>query len=153
IEDTLDETFARGDAHERAARVRDVVKLIASEEDPTVRAMAEAHADNIAQRIGLPDAASFRLLRESVTRALAEASQRASTAPAQNVAPPAARDPYAPRPTSDISPWRARSRDQRADIGLAIFGCFLDFPDLLGDPEGQEAILELEGDVALAVAT
>ena len=60
IESTLDEAFERGDAHERGARVREVVQLIASEDDPTVRAMAQTYADNIAQRIGLPDAASFR---------------------------------------------------------------------------------------------
>jgi DNA primase len=164
IEDTLDETFVRGDAHERAARVREVVKLITSEDDPTVRAMAQTYADGIAQRIGLPDAASFRLLKDAVTRSLAEASRdgaprgQGGTPPeegreAQNVAHTHdAGVPGHSRPTTDISPWRARSRDQRDEIGLSILGCFLDFPDLIDDPGSEEAVRELEGDTALAVA-
>ena len=164
IEDTLDETFVRGDAHERAARVHEAVKLIASEDDPTVRAMAQTYADGIAQRIGLPDAASFRLLKDTVTRALAEASReggprgQGSAAPregqeAQNVVHPSGSGGQKNSPPiTDISPWRARSRDQREEIGLAILGCFLDFPDLIDDPGSEEAIRELEGDAALAVA-
>jgi DNA primase len=35
---------------------------------------------------------------------------------------------------------------------LAILGCFLDFPDLLNEPAGEDAIRELEGDAALGVA-
>ena len=50
-----------------------------------------------------------------------------------------------------MSPWRVRSRDQREEVGLAILGCFLDFPDLIGDPASEEAIKELEGDVALTI--
>ncbi len=135
IESSLDEAFERGDAHERGARVREVVQLIASEDDPTVRAMAQTYADNIAQRLGLPDAASFRLLQSAVSRALAQASQGGSgsaegTRPAR-VAPASA----APNP-----------------VGLAILGCFLDFPDLLNEPEGEVAIRELAGDPALGVA-
>jgi DNA primase len=135
IESALDETFERGDAHERGARVREVVQLIASEDDPTVRAMAQTYADNIAQRIGLPDAASFRLLQSAVSRALAQATHAVpgsaeATNPAPNVPASAAPNP----------------------VGLAILGCFLDFPELLYEPEGEEAIRELEGDAALGIA-
>src|SRR5258706_1936989 len=135
IESALDEAFARGDAHERGARVREVVQLIASEDDPTVRAMAQTHADNIAQRIGLPDAASFRLLQSAVSRALAQATHgipaaAEATNPARQGSASAAPNP----------------------VGLAILGCFLDFPELLNAPEGEEAIRELEGDAALGVA-
>jgi len=143
IEAVLDETFVRGDAHERAARVREVIQLIASEDDPTVRAMAQTYADNIAQRLGIPDAASFRLLKEAVTRALAEAGRSTNISERQNPAVPG---------VAASPPWKARSREQRAEISFSILGCFLDFPDLLDDPTGEAAIKELEGDVALAAA-
>jgi DNA primase len=160
MEALLDETFVRGDAHERAARVREVVGLIASEEDPTVRAMAQTYADNIAQRVGLPDAASFRFLRETVARSLSEANQRSSSpgpATLGSGAPTSAHLSGAERApaglvetSSNLTPWRARSRDRRTEIALAMFGCLLDFPDLLTDAE--EAIRELEGDAALGAA-
>jgi DNA primase len=138
IEAALDEAFVRGDAHERGARVREVVTLIASEDDPTVRAMAQTYADNIAQRIGLPDAASFRQLQSAVSRALAQATHPASTLPqGTNRAGPAPSGGALSSPNA---------------VGLAILGCFLDFPDLLDDPAGQDAIRELEGDAALGVA-
>ena len=135
IESTLDEAFERGDAHERGARVREVVQLIASEDNPTVRAMAQTYADNIAQRIGLPDAASFRLMQSAVSRALAQATNGIpATAEASN------------------SGHRASASAAPNPVGLAIFGCFLDFPELMNEPEGEEAIRELEGDAALGVA-
>jgi len=56
------------------------------------------------------------------------------------------------RNVAEVSPWRARSRDQQGEIGLAILGCFLDFPDLLDDPTTEEAIRHLEGETALAAA-
>jgi len=56
------------------------------------------------------------------------------------------------RNVAEVSPWRARSRDQQGEIGLAILGCFLDFPDLLDDPTTEEAIRQLEGETALAAA-
>ena len=166
IDAALDEAFVRGDAHERAARVREVIQLITSEDDPTVRAMAQTYADNIAQRIGTPDAASFRLLKEAVTRALAEAARQRGPGAggdagghADPSGPGSVRQSSTPGPENDgrgagtdSSPWRARSRDQRSEIGLSILGCFLDFPDLLDDPAAEEAIRELEGDAALAAA-
>jgi DNA primase len=164
IDTSLDEGFVRGDAHERAARVREVVNLIAGEEDATVRAMALAYADEITQRIGLPGTASFRLLREAVARTLTEATQRAARTTAgvetkggdmptsshlsgAERAAPAATDSI-----NDVTPWRARSRDRRLEIGLTILGCVLDFPDLLEDGETVEELASLEGDAALAVA-
>jgi DNA primase len=163
MEEALDEAFVRGDAHERAARVREVVKLVSSEDDPTVRAMAQTYADNIAQRIGLPDAASFHSLKETVARALAEgtgagagrgarAPGSPTDSPAKRAVPPGSQNGPQERPAADTTPWRARSRDQRQEIGLSILGCFLDFPELLDDPTSEEAIRELEGDAALAAA-
>ncbi|HEX9296861.1 MAG TPA: DNA primase [Polyangiaceae bacterium] len=155
IEAALDEAFIRGDAHERAARVREVIQLIASEDDPTVRAMAQTYADNIAQRIGLPDAASFHLMKDAVMRALTEAAHSGPHRSEPNDRRPSnlsERQNTAPGGSGTTPPWKARSRDQRAEIGLSILGCFLDFPDLLDDPAAEAAIMELEGDVALAAA-
>jgi DNA primase len=42
-------------------------------------------------------------------------------------------------------------RDPRS-ISLSIFGCLLDFPELLENEDTREGISLLEGDVALAVA-
>ena len=67
IDEALDERFQHVDAHEQAARVRDVIALINSEEDPTVRRMTETYADLIAQRLGT---GSFGLLKATVTRTL-----------------------------------------------------------------------------------
>jgi DNA primase len=49
-------------------------------------------------------------------------------------------------------PWRARSRDRRAEIGFAMLGSVLDFPDLLNDDDASATLGELEGDAALAAA-
>jgi DNA primase len=163
IESLLDESFVRGDVHERAARVREVVQLIASEEDPTVRAMVLTYADGIAQRVGLPGAASFRLLREAVAQSLTEASHRWRAPPTDGASsddtPTSSHLSGAEReggqrktPANDITPWRARSRDRRVEIGHAMLGCVLDFPDLLNDADVDEALRELEGDAALAAA-
>jgi DNA primase len=164
IESLLDETFVRGDVHERAARVRDVVQLISSEEDPTVRAMVLTYADSIAQRVGLPGSASFRSLREAVARALGEANQRAprgrqADGASDGGVPTSSHVSAAEReggqgalPANDNTPWRARSRDRRVEIGLEMVGCVLDFPDLLNDVDVDEALHELEGDAALAAA-
>ena len=141
----------RGDAHERAARMREVVQLISSEEDPTVRAMAQTYADQIAQRIGMTEGASFDALRGAVTRALSQPSSPSSAQAAQRgAAPPSRRARGNAKPSA--SPWQARSRDQGAEIGLAVLGCLLDFPDFSDDPASEEAIRELEGDAALCAA-
>jgi DNA primase len=163
IESLLDESFTRVDVHERASRVREIVQLISSEEDPTVRAMILAYSDGIAQRLGLPGAASFRMLRDSVAHALAEANQRpvarkSEGAPGERAASTsshlsrAEEESKSAAPANDVSPWRARSRDRRVEIGFEMLGGILDFPDLLDDVDAEEALRELEGDAALAAA-
>jgi DNA primase len=178
IDEALDEKFRTADAQERAARVREVIALINSEEDPTERQMVDTYADEIAQRLGT---GSFAQLKATVARTLESAlsagprrSERTPPggAPAQpGMAPsfggpgaPAAasesRDPGArsapsgsgpssPRP-ADLAPWRVRSPAEPLDVDLEILGCFLDFPDLLLDPVGEEAMRDLSGPPAVA---
>ncbi len=137
IDSTLDSGFSADDAHARAAKIREVTELIASEDDPAVRAMAQRHADGIAERLGIADAPTFQALSAQVGKALAEGSGKATAA-----APAARAEP----------PERARSRDRRLDIGREILGILLDFPDLLDRPEGLAASACLEGDTAVALA-
>lgn len=133
---TLDR-FASDDARGRAAKVREVAALIGSEDDPTVRAMAERHADAIAERLGIADARTFRALSSTVHQAVANAEARTRSAGSSAAAAP---------------PERARSRDRRDEIGLLIFGALLDFPALLDEPSTLEAMDLAQGDLAVAFA-
>src|SRR5690606_22354203 len=63
IDGVLDEGFQREDARGQAARVQEALELLRSEEDPTVRALAERHADRIAARLNIADARTFQALR------------------------------------------------------------------------------------------
>jgi DNA primase len=130
IEGVLDPSFKRDDARGQAARIKEVSDLIASEDDPTVRLLAERYADNLASALGISDARTFEGLRNTIRRA-------------------------AQRPAADAGPTlpaahRARSRNRQAEIGLEIIGTFFDFPELAA--EGDEIAEFLEGDSAVAYA-
>ncbi len=133
IEATLDGAFAAGDAHARAARIHAVAELIKSEDDPAVRALAERHADAIAERLGIGDARTFR--------ALAQVVQRAVTG-----------DQKGPSPAGAPPPERARSRQRRNEIDLEILGAVLDFPALLESADVADAIAMVEGDAVAGIA-
>jgi DNA primase len=133
IDATLDAGSGGSDAQALAARIHAVAELIRSEDDPAVRALAERHADAIAERLGIGDARSFR--------ALAAVVQRAS------MGGPVAEASAVPEP-----PDRARSRGRRHDISLEILGAALDFASLLEDAEVIDAVGALDGDAALAIA-
>ncbi|HET9960479.1 MAG TPA: DNA primase [Polyangiaceae bacterium] len=136
IDGVLDETFSESDARTRAARVKKVIELLGEETDPTVRALAERHADRIAQRLNITDEPTFRALVNEVRRALDRDAAGVSAPKKELVAPPV----------------RARSPDRRDSIGLEILGVFLDFPQLFEDPEASSAGELLEGDTAIAFA-
>ncbi|HMI88935.1 MAG TPA: DNA primase [Polyangiaceae bacterium] len=182
IDEALDERFRHVDAHEQAARVREVIALINSEEDPTVRRMTETYADLIAQRLGT---GSFGLLKATVARTLdssgAQGPGRSERTPpggrnAQPVPGQTRPGPYAPgaqlgsenraaasrggsssggatpRSPAELAPWRVRSLADPVSVDLEILGCFLDFPELLLDPVGEQATRDLSGPPALAAA-
>jgi DNA primase len=144
IEAALDQPVDLGDAQQRAARLQQVLSLIMSESDPTVRDMAPARADEIAGRLNLPAA-----FRQQLQARLSGTS--ANQKPPSGVRATAA-DAALASPSATATPWQARSRDRRQEVALEIFGCFLDFPDLIDDPEAADGAAMLEGDVALAVA-
>lgn len=153
IDATLDTNFPRYDARAAAAVIKEVEALLASEDDPTVRALAEQHADRLAARLNIADARTFMALASKVRAAAARGA-----APGPNRAPAPARGPGRIIPGSGRPPLRvqapayARSRDRRSELWLSILGALLDFPELFDAPETERAASLLEGDSAIALA-
>lgn len=134
VDACLDARFTSASAEERAERLREVVELINGEDDPTVRAMAQQFADDVARRLvqrddamGLADATTFRALVRAVQ---AGVRQGAASAPSEHEATPSApRDP----------------------VTEEVLGALLDFPSLLEEvPEEHWSCIS--GDAALVVA-
>jgi DNA primase len=138
IDRVLEAGFASSDAQARVVAIRQVSELIGAEDEAT-RALAENHANRVAERIaaraGIADARSFQALRRAVGEGLrrTEAAQSQGSARAE---PPA----------------RARSRDRRGELGLEILGALLDYPELLATQEVVAGIESVEGDAAAAIA-
>lgn len=132
IDVIVDEPFAKDDFHAAAQRAQEVRTLVQAEEDPAARALGAAYAERrIGERLGVIDPRVLRAVSGSQTSG--SPGPRASGAPA-------------------LPPSRARSPDARATIPLDILGAFLDFPELLADPEFAEIASVLEGDAAAALA-
>ena len=137
IDSTLDRGFTASDPAGRAEKIREVTELIASEPDPNAQALAAAHADAIAERLGIADARTFRALAASVHRSLAEAEGRVRPDHDRRRAQP---------------PERARSPLERGALAREILGIFLDFPHLLATDEATDVANLLEGEAATAIA-
>ncbi len=134
IASELDDNFATNDAHARAEKVKKVAALIAGEEDNTARALAEQHADQLAARLGVSDARTFRALRQSVQRSPSSAARGARATETAK------------------APHRASSRPQFEEVSLRVVGALLDFPSLLDSEELLDASPHLAGEPALAIA-
>lgn len=133
IDTCLDSGFSKDDPLTRAAKIKEVTELIASEPDPEVRAMAEHYADSIAERLNISDARTLRALEHKIRRAMAansSAEERAGDKRSPQAASPAPIDP----------------------VSLDVLGCVLDWPELLRDTEIQSALSTTEGDVALTLS-
>ena len=154
IEDFLNESFMAADAYDRAARVKEISRLLSEEDDPLVRSMMKTHVDRVAGRLDLISRAEsgrgvhspeiFRALGDMVNRDLMAArardAQREHARGAQGVT---GTDPRRAR-VSGKDPGRAAKGE--------IVGAFIDFPQLL-DEEAMTACLDLlEGDASLTVA-
>jgi DNA primase len=139
IEDALDgDAFRNGSIDEQRARLRAVTQILSEETDPNLRAMIKTYADQLSSKLmvhGQP-LASLRELESAVEQAIAAGSRPQPLAPEQD------RQPHD----------RARSRARHSGIPLEILGALLDFPELLDDPDLDEAVAALDGDLALAVA-
>jgi DNA primase len=132
IETTLDRAYG-ADARERIAIRQEVQALIREEPDPTARLLGQNYADRVA------GALNFRQDKQ-----LLDANAREIQ---RSIGP----ENFESAPQS-AAPSRARSRDQREDIGREILGVMLDFPELLDTDQAFEAVALLEGDVARALA-
>ena len=154
IEDALNESFVAADAYERAARVQQISRLLSEEDDPLVRSMMKTHVDRVAGRLDLINRADsgrgvhspeiFRALGDKVNRDLMAArardSQREHARGAQGVT---GTDPRRAR-VSGAEPGKAARGE--------IVGAFIDFPQLLEEPEMTSCLDFLEGDASLTVA-
>jgi DNA primase len=133
IDTALRSGFMADDAVGRAAKIREVEELIRAEEDPTVKAMAERQADEIAGRLGVfagDDIKSFRAIRTAVMGAA-----RGGVAPMARAAPPE----------------QARSPSRVDQIKQQVLGAALEYPVLLSDAEVIELLDVADGDLALGL--
>jgi DNA primase len=137
IDTALKTGFSTDDPVTRAAKVREVEELIKAEEDPTVKAMAERLAHDIAGRLGVfagEDIKSFRAISNAV-RGAALGPSGGGQAPAQRAAPPE----------------QARSPSRVDQIRHQALGAALEYPTLLSDPEVIELLDVADGDLALGL--
>lgn len=142
---TLDESFARAGAEDRAARVQEVIELLRAEDDPTVRAMAQRFADDIAGRLasselGQFDVRTFEALSRAVRGALAGPSPTATRSAGDDSAPSGNRHPGLPSESA--------SRDL---VTEALLGALLDYPHLIGDDDVMRSFDYLNGDAVFVV--
>src|SRR5690606_11747597 len=75
IETTLD-GLASNAPQAQADKIREVLAIIAAEQDETLRGLAQTHADRIAARLGIQDVNTFTSLRRSVARAASSPAPR-----------------------------------------------------------------------------
>lgn len=134
IEEVLDEGFVTADAVGRAEKIKQVIDLLKSEDDPNVRAMAEQHADKLAGRLGVADAHTFRALRDNIKRELSEP------------------EPFYPEPAYIDGEYEEEAVSPKDPLAESILGALLDFPELLDTEELLAYSAHMEGDTAAAVA-
>jgi DNA primase len=133
IESSLDSGFKSEDVQAQSAKIGEVLALIAEEQDPTLRALAQTHADTVAARLGIKDARSLTALH----RAIRQASGSPQPSSKRMVAPPES----------------ARSQGRAGAIEEETLGAFVEFPELLQDPELQPLLGYAQGTLALGLAT
>ena len=146
IEEALDASFAAADAHERAARVTEVARLLAEEDDALVRSMAKSYADQLAGRIDLKsNDAVARRMSESAFAAL----ERQVKSALQHAGPPPR---LRPGETNEL-PRNARvAYRPGAPQRKVIVGALVEYPQLLADPEIESVLSMLEGPSARTVS-
>jgi DNA primase len=152
----LDEAFVSADAYERAARVTHVMKLISEEEDPLVRSMAKAYADQLAGRLDIVRVggdSAFQALEQSVKQSLAraDAERRAREARTRSEAD---HDEHGRGGTTGVGERsRITGRPPGSPERTAIVGYLIECPALLDDPEVAGELAMLEGPSIFAVST
>ena len=135
IDTALDASFAAADAHERSARVTEVAKILATEDDPLVRTMAKTYADQLAGRLDVVSPDAFRALERAVRKAL------------ENVGP---RPPGGPGATPKDA--RVKGVPPGSPERREIVGALIEFPSLLNDQAVSDVLPLLEGNSAHIIA-
>lgn len=130
ISDLLDERFSADDAEARGRKLNQVLELLSTENDPTVRALAEQYADTLASRLGVADARTFRALRGSVQKSLARGTSH---------------------PEASAHRVRPRGRGE-FEMTTAVIGALLDFPELLDSEDLLAYSARMEGELAAVIA-
>lgn len=144
IETTLDGLDSNS-AQAQSEKIREVLEIIAAEQDETMRGLAKTHADRIAARLGIKDISTFTALQRSVARAASGgAKPTPNDAPQNRSVPPQRRL---------LPPERARSTPQDTAVEQELFGALVEFPDLLDDPTVAELMNHATGGLVLAIAT
>ena len=138
IDTSLDSGFLKDDPLTRAAKIKEVVELIASEKDPETRAMAKTYADTVAERLNISDDRTLNALEARIRR---EVSAR-QTPPQSDTR----------TQTSKANQNQARSPNLGDAVAQEVLGCILDWPELLHDAEVGDALGFTEGDIALTIA-
>lgn len=167
IAEQLDDRFASSDPEASARALRAVLELLATEDDPAVRALAQKHVVQLAQRLGIADARTFASLEASVIATLRR------SAPDSNVAHSAGDSGRANREVGEgrrstpgrhedgEPPSRHEMQGGRKDaksrgidaLTESIVGALLDFPELLDSDELIEYSDQMMGDLARTVAS
>lgn len=130
IDQTLEQGFTTADPETQGRKVQQVLELIKSEQDPTVRALAQTHADRIATRLGIHDVRSMQALHRAVRQA------------------------GAPPPSTDRieGPDSIRSRTRYDAIEAIILSAFVEYPALLNAEEVATRLRYASGPLALAIS-
>ena len=136
VDSTLDSRLALDDLASQSARVRAVGRLLSSEADPLVRALAEQYVDQVVARLGVAEARTFRQLASAVQAAVVRAEQDHHEEPA--------------RATRAALTSRTVHRSER--VAQEVLGALLDCPQLLGDEELTQQLHGIEGDAAAAIS-
>jgi DNA primase len=132
IDTCLDSGFSKDDPLTRAAKIKEVAELIATETNPEARAMAENYADTVAARLNISDAPTFRALHSRIRKAVSSAEAQSIPAGASN--------------NQACGPNRSDA------VAQEVLGCILDWPELLQDAEVEDALGLTEGNIALTLA-
>lgn len=147
IETTLD-GLTRSDPQSQGEKIKEVLALIAAQQDPTIRALAQTHADRIAARLGISDVSTLAALQRAIYRA---ASPHAGTQTRNpNTPSPQAQTPQRPQLAP---PERARSIQRGDAVEREIFGALVEFPALLDHENVIGLLRHATGNLALAIVT
>lgn len=134
IESALDSGFSAADPQTQGAKIQEVLELIKAETDPTVRSLAQTHADRIASRLGIADARTMQALSRAV-RQVGKPEPRSD-------APRSSSAPHTPR----------RAGSSLGPLQRDVLGALTEYPVLLDDPDVMPYLVHASGALALGIS-